>query len=104
MSTIKHPDWALKHKQPGTELRFIKGRYYLYEVSSKWNKEKKRAQKITGKTLGRITEEKGFVQSGNKISSPPQLKELSVKNSGVGSFVGAVMQDVLCALKKTFRK
>ena len=103
MSTIKHPDWALKHKQPGTELRFIKGRYYLYEVSSKWNKEKKRAQKITGKTLGRITEEKGFVQSGNKISSPPQLKELSVKNSGVGSFVGAVMQDVLCALKKHFK-
>ena len=31
----KHPEWALKHKKPGTELRLLKGRYYLYEVSSK---------------------------------------------------------------------
>ena len=37
---ITHPEWALKHEKPGTELRFMKGRYYLYEVSSKWNKEK----------------------------------------------------------------
>ena len=58
-----HPEWALKHKKPGTELRLMKGRYYLYEVSSKWNKEKKRAQKITGKILGRITEDKGFIAS-----------------------------------------
>ena len=41
----------------------MKGLYYLYEVSSKWNKEKKRAQKITGKILGRITEDKGFTPS-----------------------------------------
>jgi len=45
-NTTKHPEWALKHKKPGTELRLMKGRYYLYEVSSKWNKEKKRAQKL----------------------------------------------------------
>ncbi len=38
-----HPDWALKQKRPGTELRYIRGNYYLYGVSSKWNKEKKRA-------------------------------------------------------------
>jgi len=25
-----HPDWALKYKKKGTELRFLKGRYYLY--------------------------------------------------------------------------
>jgi len=32
----KHPQWALKHKQPGSELRLIKGRYYyLYAVTSK---------------------------------------------------------------------
>ena len=50
----KHPQWATRHKRKGTELRLINGRYYLYEVSSKWNPEKKRAQKITGKLLGRI--------------------------------------------------
>jgi hypothetical protein len=72
----KHQEWALKHKRPGTELRLMSGRYYLYEVSSKWNKEKKRAQKISGKILGRITEEKGFVccQHDETCSSVP-LKE-----------------------------
>lgn len=81
--TSKHPEWALKHKKPGTELRLIKGRYYLYAVSSKWNKEKKRAQKITGKILGRITEDKGFIPSGNKAQPTLQLRELSVKTAGI---------------------
>lgn len=26
--TSPHPDWALKHKQPKTELRHINGYYY----------------------------------------------------------------------------
>ena len=30
----KHPDWALAHKKPGTELKCINGRYYLYVVKS----------------------------------------------------------------------
>ena len=28
----KHPEWALKHKKPGAELRLIKGRYYLTKI------------------------------------------------------------------------
>jgi transposase len=100
--TTKHPEWALKHKKPGTELRLMKGRYYLYEVSSKWNKEKKRAQKITGKILGRITENKGFTPSGCKTQSISQLKDLSVKTSGIGQFVEFVTMDVLPALRKHF--
>ena len=96
-----HPEWALKHKKPGTELRLMNGRYYLYEVSSKWNKEKKRAQKITGKILGRITEDKGFthLEKGHNRS---QIKELSAKTSGLGSFVESVISDVFPALKKHF--
>lgn len=47
-----HPEWALKHKKPGTELRLMKGRYYLYEVSSKWNKEKKELKKSQVRFLG----------------------------------------------------
>lgn len=98
----KHPEWALKHKKPGTELRLMKGRYYLYEVSSKWNKEKKRAQKITGKILGRITESEGFTPSRGKEQPSPQYKELSAKSSGVGPFIETVIGDVLPALKKHF--
>ena len=46
-----HPQWALAHKKTGTELRLLNGKYYLYEVTNKWNKEKKRSQKITGTFL-----------------------------------------------------
>lgn len=99
----KHPEWALKHKRPGTELRLMKGRYYLYEVSSKWNREKKRAQKITGKILGRISEDKGFVPSGQKAYIP-QLNELSVKTYGIFSLMDTLMKDVIPALQKHFRK
>ncbi len=88
---IKHPEWALKHKKPATELRLIKSRYYLYEVSSKWNKEKKRAQKISGKILGRITEDKGFIPSGSKTQQVLQLRELSTKSFGVGAFIELVI-------------
>lgn len=97
-----HPQWVLKHKKPGTELRLMKGRYYLYEVSSRWNKEKKRAQKITGKILGRITEDKGLILSGERAHPTPQIKELSAKSSGVGPFVESLIWDVLPALKKHF--
>jgi len=37
----KHPEWANKHKRKGTKLRYINGRYYLYQVTSKWDPEKK---------------------------------------------------------------
>ena len=50
-----YPEWVTAHRQKGTEIRFIKGQYYVYAVSSKWNPEKKRSQKITGKLIGKIT-------------------------------------------------
>jgi hypothetical protein len=102
--TIKntHPEWAIKHKKPGTELRLMNGRYYLYEVSSKWNKEKKRAQKITGKILGRITEDRGFTASGSKAQPTIKFRELSAKTSGIGSFIESLAKDVLPALRKHF--
>ena len=70
----KHPQWALKHKKPGTELKLINGRYYLYEAKSVYDKTLKRSRKVSGSILGRITHEEGFVPSEKKI-----LKEKSAK-------------------------
>ena len=42
-----YPEWVTKHRRKGTNISCIRGKYYLYEVGSKWNKEKGRAQKIT---------------------------------------------------------
>lgn len=52
---MPHPDWVLKHKRKGTEIRKIGNKFYLYKVTSVWDKEKKRAKKITEKFLGTIT-------------------------------------------------
>ena len=62
---MAHPEWALKFKQKGTELRCIRGKYYLYKVSSVWDKEKKRARKISGEMIGAINETDGLIPKGS---------------------------------------
>lgn len=102
---IKHPEWALKFKKKGTELRLINGTYYLYEVTSKWNPQKKRSQKITGKFLGKITPE-GFIESEKK-----KLKEgfercikepLQVKEYGASFFILNYFNEYISILKNYF--
>jgi|GEM_PF-4247671 len=39
------PDWVKKYKTKGVEIRVFGQNYYAYEMSSGWNKEKKRADK-----------------------------------------------------------
>ena len=63
---MTHPDWALKHKTKGTELRNIRGKYYLYQITSKWDKELKKNKKITLGQIGVITEEHGLIPTGEK--------------------------------------
>ena len=54
---IELPDWVRKYKTKRIEIRVSGDRYFAYEMSSKWNKEKKRADKITGDYLGVVTKE-----------------------------------------------
>lgn len=61
MAQSQFPEWVLAHKKPGTELRMIRGKYYVYACTSKYDKENKRAKKKTGPYLGKITEAEGFV-------------------------------------------
>ncbi len=49
------PEWAMKYKTKGVEVRVSGDNYYAYETTSRWNKEKKRADKITGQYLGVVT-------------------------------------------------
>ena len=105
MLTTTHPEWALKHKRKGTELRLIKGHYYLYEVSSKWNPEKKRTQKISGKILGKITPE-GFVESKRqqfqKNLDSILNQPVCIKSYGAISFIFAQLTEYLVALQNYF--
>lgn len=97
-----HPDWALKHKRKGTELRLIRGTYYLYEVSSRWNREKGRAQKITGRLLGKITPE-GFIPSPKyKLAQKVPVVSVVVKEYGASHFLCQLMSDVAAELQDKF--
>ncbi len=100
-----HPAWALQHKQKGTELRLINGTYYLYQVTSKWNPEKKRPQKITGKLLGKITPE-GFIESDKErlrkaFHAKPQ-GPFYVKEYGMFYLVQTLFKDYIIQLKDVF--
>jgi transposase len=102
MST--HPDWALAHKKTGTELRLLNGKYYLYQVTSKWNKEKKRSQKITGKLLGTITREDGFIESEKRRIEHQStiISYVTVKEYGITLFLQTYMQKYESLLSKHF--
>ncbi|MFT4717873.1 MAG: putative transposase YbfD/YdcC [Rickettsiales bacterium] len=61
---MTHPDWAQKHKRKNTEIRVIRGNYYLYGHTSKWCPIKKRTKKVTTGYIGSISQEHGLVLKG----------------------------------------
>ena len=63
---MQHPEWALKFKTKGTELRNIRGKYYLYNVTSRRDPITKKTKKITLSQVGTITEEYGLIPTGMK--------------------------------------
>lgn len=102
-----HPKWATKFRTPGTELRCIQGKYYLYEVSSRWNPEKKRPQKISGKIIGRITPEQGLIPSSKrmlreKVEKGMDIKQVSTKEYGASWFLIEEGRTMIAALEKVF--
>lgn len=81
MPKIEHHDWVTVHKKPGTELKLIYNRYYLYGVKSQYDKVLKRSKKISLRILGSITQEHGFVVSKQKEVKEKSSKNLSVKEA-----------------------
>lgn len=102
-----HPDWATSHRKPGTELRCFGGKYYLYAVTSKYDPVLKRAKKISGKLLGRITESEGFIASDKdklrqKAEQPPKLGKLTTKEFGTQELVLQLAEKQISVLEKVF--
>ncbi|OQA02044.1 MAG: Transposase DDE domain protein [Bacteroidetes bacterium ADurb.Bin408] len=104
MKKSPHPQWALKHKIKGSELRKIGNYYYLYEVSSKWNPEKKRSQKITGRLLGKITKEDGFIESDKEKLRKQRMKieKVQTKEYGFSCLLKDFLSTYVVLLKKHF--
>lgn len=110
------PDWAVKFRRPGTELRRVNDALYkLYECSSVYDRVKKRSRKITGKYLGSITESGGFKESRKRIMER-ELEELrqgkpadeadvrigEVKEYGLSEYIMSQQNACLKRLKEVF--
>jgi transposase len=98
-----YPAWVLQHKVKGTEIRHIKGRYYLYQVKSFWDKESKRSKKVTEAFLGRITE-LGLIKGKKtkKVISVPLSSSYCIQEYGIVRFLYDDNIDVFNALKEHF--
>ncbi|HEY5234534.1 MAG TPA: ISAs1 family transposase [Rhabdochlamydiaceae bacterium] len=78
---MKYPEWVSKHKLPNTEIRCIRGRYYLYNITSVWSPEKKRTKKVTLKSVGTITEEFGLIPAGMSRKGKVPKGESRIKDN-----------------------
>ena len=69
---------TIKKKRPtqfgAVEIRFIGGHYYTYLVSSRWDAVKGRPQKVTGKSIGKITEADGFIPNANGLRLMQEMR------------------------------
>lgn len=100
------PEWVLKFREPKTEIKAIKGRYYKYAVEYKYNSEKKRTDKITGVLLGKITQKDGFVPSDkNRLRTEKIISNnIDIKNFGLYHLFSSLMKDEMLTLQKYFTK
>lgn len=78
------PTWIEKFKEPKTEIKSIKGIFYKYSVTYRYNLDKKRTDKITGYLLGKITEAEGFIPSQKNLlrATPAQILQVDIKMFG----------------------
>jgi hypothetical protein len=106
MKPSPHPEWALAHKKPGTELRCIRGKYYLYGYKTVYDKQRKGPRKITGKLLGTISERDGFVSSDKrkleKAARPQALTPLYCREYGVSALITYSFEMYLKHLREAF--
>ena len=99
---MAYPDWVEKFRQKGTNISCIRGKFYLYACSSVYDREKKRAKKITGEYLGRITED-GLIPPKRK--QPQQATDsISIKEYGASETVSQFGEDICQHLRKHFLK
>lgn len=92
------PNWVLSSRQKGQEIKKIQNKYYLYEVSSYYCKERKRTIKKSGKCLGRITEQ-GIINTSNK-SDFSVARQVSSKEDGASNFIVSLLATEQVALEK----
>jgi hypothetical protein len=94
---MQYPDWVIKQKRKGTEIRRKGNNFYLYKVTSVWDKDKKRARKITVKFLGTITPQ-GLIKPRQELLRE-SMGSVSVKEFGATNFLSGMNEDIKESLR-----
>ena len=94
------PDWALKYREKGTEIRYLNGQYYLYRVTSKYDPAIKRSRKITLEYLGKITPD-GLLKP-KAVRVMDELQYITNREYGASSFILSECSDTIDLLKTHF--
>lgn len=100
-----HPEWALAHKKPGCELRLIRGKYYLYEYKTVYDKVKKGPRKISGPLLGSITENEGFIPSSKRELEQGvvvKFNDMQCKEYGISHLITSQFSEYMKAMEMAF--
>lgn len=99
---MSFPSWIEQYRKPKTEIRFLNGHYYVYSISYKYSPELKRTKKITGKLLGRLTKEDGFVRSEKDQLCDSPSGKIHVAEFGPHNLFVSHMQKELGYLADSF--
>ena len=51
------PPEIARHRQPGTQIKRIRGKYYLQRVTSRWDKDTRKVRKVVLEHIGMVTPE-----------------------------------------------
>jgi transposase len=92
------PEWVEKQKKRGYEIKCIRGQYYMYKLKSKWDPERKKARKVSGEYIGKVTPE-GITPKKKRIAVDAPVYALEY---GASTFVLSQAGDLLDALKIHF--
>lgn len=103
---MKTTKWLNKHREPKTEIKFVKGSYYKYAVEYVYNAVKKRTDKITKGIIGKLTEEEGLIPSDkNRLKEAAlQIPKVDIKTYGVYNLFSTLLADDINSLHELFKR
>ena len=101
------PEWVQKFKEPRTEIKKVGGHFYKYQVEYRYNKQKKRTDKVTVGLLGKITQEEGFVPSEkNKLKQQAERSvdpsKVDIRMFGVFGLFSELLEEEIKGLSRVF--
>jgi len=95
----ERPEYVTRFNKPvNTEIKYISGKWYLYERASLYDPQTRSSRKVSGKLLGSITE-KGFVP--RKLKAEDMLA-IEVKEYGASRYFGTHSPEIIAGLKEFF--